>query len=101
LTFRQESNKVIILMTDETGQSYDSPLINEQGVAHILQTSPFIVHVYNHRAYQYSFDEITRVQDNFHALEDHPTTEVVFESLRRIFLNICIGGETPEEGSPP
>ena len=97
-TFREDSNKVIILMTDETGQTYDSPRVNEQGVAHILQSSPFIVHVYNERAYQYSFDEITRVEPNFHALEDHPTTEMVFESLRMIFLNICLG---EGGGSPP
>ena len=90
LTYRQDSNKVIILMTDETGQSFDSPPTNEVDVAQLIETSPFIVHVYNERAYLWSFDTITRVEDNFHALEDHPTTEVVFESLRRIFLNICI-----------
>jgi len=101
LAFREDSNKVIILMTDETGQSYDGPRANEQSVALILQSSPFIVHVYNERVYQYAFDEIVRVQDNFHALEDHPTTEMVFESLRRIFLNICLGEGGGQGGSPP
>ena len=100
-TYRQDSNKVIILMTDETGQSFEVPPTSEADVAQIIEASPFIVHVYNERAFLWAFDTITRVEANFHALEDHPTTEVVFESLRRIFLNICIGGETPEEGSPP
>jgi hypothetical protein len=97
-TFREDANKVIILMTDETGQSFDSPRVNEQETAQIVMSSPFIVHVYNERAFLTSFDSITRVPTNFHALEDHPTTEAVFQSLRRIFLNICTG---EEQASPP
>lgn len=100
LSFREDANKVIILMTDEAGQSFESPPTNETEVGLLIENSPFIVHVYNERQYTWTTDAITRVEDNFHALEDLPTTEGVFQSLRRIFLNICAGGEG-SEGSPP
>jgi len=93
LSFREDSNKVIILMTDEAGQTHDpNQRVPESGVAAIVAASPFIVHVYSENAYYGSFDDIFRNRNNFHALENHPTTNEVFESLRRIFLNICTGG---------
>jgi hypothetical protein len=93
LSFREDSNKVIILMTDETGQTHDpNQRVPELGVAAIVANSPFIVHVYAESGHYGSFDDIFRNRNNFHALENHPTTNEVFESLRRIFLNICTGG---------
>ena len=80
-------------MTDEAGQTHDpNQRVPESGVAAIVAASPFIVHVYSENAYYGSFDDIFRNRNNFHALENHPTTNEVFESLRRIFLNICTGG---------
>jgi len=94
LSFRPGSNKVIILMTDEEGQTHDLaiPQHREAEVGAIVANSPFIVHVYSDNGFYDSFDDIFRVRDNFHPLGDHPTTNEVFESLRRIFLNICTGG---------
>ena len=101
LSFREDANKVIIVMTDEGGQSFTDPTTDETETGLLVENSPFIVHVYSERQYMWTFDAITRVQSSFHALEDHPNTEEVFQSLRRIFLNICTGEETPQEGSPP
>ena len=101
LSFREDANKVIVVMTDEGGQSFDDPTTDETETGLLVENSPFIVHVYSERQYMWTFDAITRVQSSFHALEDHPDTEEVFQSLRRIFLNICTGEETPQEGSPP
>ena len=100
LSFREDANKVIILMTDEAGQSFERPPTNETEVGLLVENSPFIVHIYNERQYFWTTDAITRVESNFHALEDLPNTEEVFQSLRRIFLNICTGGESSEESSP-
>lgn len=88
-SFREDAHKVIILMTDESGQSFDSPNSTEQTIAGHPNAEKFIFHVYNENRFRDDFDEIVRTNSNYHALESHSNASEVFESLRRIFLNVC------------
>ena len=89
-SFRENSHRVIILMTDEKGQSFANPPIDENFVADVARRSDYIIHVYNKREFIPDFDDILRTLNNYHNLEDHTNSAEVFESLQRIFLNVCL-----------
>ena len=89
LSFRPESNRVIVLLTDEEGQSLYGPAITKEEVTNSTISNNFIVHVFNESRYYLDFDTIVRNPANFHTLESNPDAPSVFTSLRNIFLNIC------------
>jgi len=89
-SFREDSHKVIILMTDEEGQSFKGIRIDQDDVINTRSSSNFIVHVYNVRRYIRTFENIANTPSNLHVLEDYIDSNSLFESLKEIFLNICI-----------
>jgi hypothetical protein len=89
LSYRPESNRVIILLTDEAGQSFYNPMVTKEEVATSAINNSFIVHVFNESRFYLDFDIIVRNSANYHTLESNPNATSVFTSLRNIFLNIC------------
>jgi len=83
----ESSQKVVVLMTDEAGQSYLDPANTEIDAADAVRNSEFSIYIFSLREHFNSFDDIVRDRANLHSAASDPHT--VFNQLQNMFDDLC------------
>jgi len=85
--FSENAQKIIVLMTDEPGQTYATPGNNEMLAAQAVRDGSFGIYIFSLAEHFYSFDDIVRDHSHLHSATSDPNT--VFSQLQTMFDDIC------------
>jgi hypothetical protein len=86
-SFSENSQKIIVLMTDEAGQSYMDPRNTEVAAADAVRDGEFGIYVFSLQEHFNTFDQIVRDLGDLHSAASDPNT--VFTQLQTMFDEIC------------
>jgi len=85
--FSESSQKIIVLMTDEAGQSYANPTNTEVDAADAVRDSDFGIYIFSLREHFNTFDQLVNNLSDLHSAASDPNT--VFTQLQTMFDEIC------------
>jgi len=85
--FSESSQKIIVLMTDEAGQSYANPTNTEVDAADAIRDSGFGIYIFSLREHFNTFDQLVNNLSDLHSAASDPNT--VFTQLQTMFDEIC------------
>ena len=87
ISFTENSQKVIVLMTDEAGQSYMDPRNTEMRAADAIRQTDIKLYIFALREHFHTFDDIVSDPANLHSASTDPNT--VFSQLQDMFDDLC------------